>query len=205
MTPSTSRPSLCIGLALACAVAGSLAAAEAPPPAKRNAADYAGTKSCRMCHKKEADGNQYGKWEAGPHAKAVLVLATPEAKAVAAKLGIEDAQKSGKCLKCHATAYHLTESAKTEKITVAEGVTCESCHGPGKKYKSKTTMQDRTKAIAGGMIHPATKSCVLCHNEDSPTWNPERYTIKDGKKVGFDVKQAYEKIKHPKPAPEPAE
>jgi hypothetical protein len=167
---------------------------------ERDASLYAGTKSCRMCHKKDASGNQYAKWQAAPHAKAYENLASAEAKEVASKLGIADAQKSPKCLKCHSTAYNFTEKLVESKIAVEEGVTCEACHGPGKNYKSKTTMKSREKSIAGGLIYSATKSCVLCHNDTSPTWKADRYTTKDGKKVGFDKDLAYEKIKHPKPA-----
>jgi len=160
---------------------------------------YSGIKSCRMCHKKDASGNQYAKWQKSPHSKTIKVLGTPEAKAVAKKLGIDDPETSGKCLKCHSTAYNYTETKQTEKIAVKDGVTCESCHGPGKNYKSKKVMKDHKKAIEKGMIYPATKSCVKCHNDKSPSWKNDRYTTKDGKKVGFDVKQAYEKIKHPNP------
>jgi hypothetical protein len=175
--------------------------------AEPDASLYIGTKACSMCHKKDEVGNQLAKWQAGPHAKALESLGTPEAKAMGAKVGVDDPQKSGKCLRCHATAYNFTETlqvkaeeGETPKITVEDGVTCESCHGPGKNYKSKTVMQDRNKAIEGGMIYPATKSCALCHNDQSPSWKVDRYTTKDGKKVGFDPEQAYEKIKHPKPA-----
>ena len=164
-----------------------------------DAANYVGTKSCRMCHKKDATGNQYGKWLEGPHSKTFELLASEEAKAVAAKLGVEDPQTSGKCLKCHSTAYNFTEEVQSTKVVLEDGVTCESCHGPGKGYKSKKTMEDREKSIAGGMVYPATDSCAKCHNDSSPTWKADRYTTKDGKKVGFDAEQAYEKIKHPNP------
>ncbi|MBL7115984.1 MAG: cytochrome C554 [Kiritimatiellae bacterium] len=166
---------------------------------ERDPANYAGLKMCRICHKKEATGNQFGKWEEGPHSKTIEVLGTDEAKAVGAKLGINNPQESPKCLKCHSTAYHFTEKIQTKKVKVEDGVVCESCHGPGKNYKSKSVMKDREAAIAKGMIHPATKSCKLCHNDTSPTWKADRYTMADGTKVGFDVKQAYEKIKHPNP------
>jgi hypothetical protein len=165
----------------------------------RDASLYVGVKSCKMCHKKEEAGNQLQKWMDGPHAKAFAVLASDESKAAAAKLGIDDPQQSGKCLKCHSTAYNFTETVQSDKPPVDEGVSCESCHGPGKNYKSKKVMQVLDDSIAAGMIHPATKSCTLCHNDTSPTWNPERYTTKDGKKVGFDEEQAYEKIKHLNP------
>ncbi|MEI7437162.1 MAG: cytochrome c family protein [bacterium] len=175
--------------------------------AERDASLYIGTKTCAMCHKKAEGGNQFGIWQASPHAKAIESLGTPEAKAMGAKVGVADPQKSGKCLKCHSTAYNFTEELQVKavgeaaaKVAVEDGVTCESCHGPGKNYKAKTVMADRAQSIAGGLIYPAAKSCTLCHNDQSPAWKADRYTTKDGKKVGFDPEQAYEKIKHPDPA-----
>jgi nitrate/TMAO reductase-like tetraheme cytochrome c subunit len=165
------------------------------------AADFAGIKSCKMCHKKADTGDQFTKWQASPHAKAYEMLASPEAKAAGAKVGVDDPQKSGKCLKCHATAYNLTEQAvQSDKLAVEDGVTCESCHGAGAGYKAKAVMEDRQKSIEGGLVYPATKSCTNCHNDQSPSWKADRYTTKDGKKVGFDVDQAFESIKHPNPA-----
>jgi hypothetical protein len=154
----------------------------------RDPANYVGPKMCGICHKKDETGNQLAKWEASPHAKAFETLGTAKAKEIAKAKGIDDPQKSGECLQCHSTAYNWTTEKKTEKIKVEEGVTCESCHGPGKKYMGKTTMEDQAKAIAAGLVHPATKSCKLCHNEKSPTFKP------------FDEKTYVEKIAHPNPA-----
>ena len=189
-----------VSVIAACAVAGLLVAASGQAEEARDASLYVGVKSCKMCHKGEAKGDQFGKWEAGPHAKAFATLASPEAKAVAAKLKIDNPQTSGKCLQCHSTAYNWTETKQTETIPVEESVSCESCHGPGKNYKSKETMKSRDESVKAGMVYPATKSCERCHNEKSPNWNPEKYTTKDGKKVGFDVEQAYKKIEHPDPS-----
>ena len=183
----------CLSIAIAAFVAA-ISFAES-----RDAANYVGSKTCGICHKSEDNGNALAKWQASPHAKAFELLGTPEAKAVGAKVGVDNPQTSGKCLKCHSTAYNFTETVATEKIKPEDGVTCESCHGPGKKYMAKSTMEDRAKAIEGGMVYPASKSCELCHNEQNPTWKPDRYTTKDGKKVGFDYDQAFEKIKHPDP------
>jgi len=167
--------------------------------ADRDPSLYIGVKVCAMCHKKEESGNQIAKWEAGPHAKAFEKLGSPEAKEVGKKLDVDDPQKSGKCLKCHSTAYNWTEQVATDRIPPEQGVTCESCHGPGKNYMKQSVMEDRKQCIENGMIYPATKSCELCHNDQNPTWKADRYTTKDGKKVGFDAEQAYEKIKHPNP------
>lgn len=161
-----------------------------------------GTKKCAMCHKKDDTGNQYEKWQAMKHASAYEVLATEEAKAVAAQLGIDDPQTSGACLKCHSTAYYFTEELKSAAVAVEDGVSCESCHGPGADYKKKSIMLSLEESMANGMVHPATDRCVLCHNDESPSWDPERYTLPDGTKTGFDVAQAYEKMKHERPAVE---
>jgi hypothetical protein len=164
-------------------------------------AKLVGTKKCAMCHKKADKGNQYGKWQSMGHSKAYETLATEEAKAIGAKLGVADPQSSGQCLKCHSTAYYFTEERQTEEITLENGVSCQSCHGPGADYKKKSIMESLDESIANGMVHPAKeKSCTLCHNDTSPTWKPDRYTTAAGEKVGFDVNQAYEKIKHERPA-----
>ena len=155
--------------------------------ADRDAANYVGIKTCGICHKKEESGNQFAKWQAGPHSKAFETLGTPAAKEAGKKLGVEDPQKSGKCLKCHSTAYNFTEAVTTEKIKPEDGVVCESCHGPGKKYMTKSTMEDKAKAVEAGLIAPATQSCPLCHNNQSPTFK------------GFDEKAMVEKIAHPDP------
>jgi hypothetical protein len=127
-------------------------------------------------------------------------------------------------LKCYATAYNWTEQVQTRKIKTEDGVVCESCHGPGDAYISKTvmeitlakeplhvfapltktcmlrlTMKQRNEAVAAGLIYPATQSCTRCHNEQSPAWKPDRYTTADGKKVGFDLTQNAARIAHARP------
>jgi len=166
-----------------------------------DASKFIKLKTCVICHKKDDTGNQYGKWQEMAHAKAYENLASAESKEVGAKVGVDDPQTSGKCLKCHATAYNFTEERQTEEVTLEEGVSCQSCHGPGADYKKKEIMSDHDTAVAAGLVFPAKeKSCTRCHNEESPTWNPEKYTAADGTKTGFDVEQAYEKIKHERPA-----
>ncbi|NOY82186.1 MAG: cytochrome C554 [Kiritimatiellaeota bacterium] len=169
------------------------------PAGESNPADCVGVKLCRMCHKKKDQGNQYQIWKESAHAKAFDSLGSDKAKAFAKKAGVADAQKSGKCLKCHSSTYNFTEQPVLTKVRVEEGVVCETCHGYGKKYFKKSIMKDKAKAVALGLIDPPTKNCTRCHNEQSPTWDPGKYTLKDGTKSGFDVEQAAAKIAHPIP------
>lgn len=170
--------------------------------------DFVGAKKCKMCHKKPATGAQYIKWQEAQHSKAFETLASDEAKAVAKELGIEDPQKSGKCLQCHSTAYNHTETlAKnigTKKsgeplLTVEEGVSCESCHSAGADYKKKKVMKDYDLSVTNGMNPEPKKECLNCHNDKNPTWDNTKYKLADGTTSGFDFDQAWEEIKHPIP------
>lgn len=136
--------------------------------------EYIGAAKCKMCHNKPPQGEQFKKWAASPHANAMKSLKGDEAK-------------DPKCLKCHSTAFGLTLS-DTQTITVAEGVSCESCHGAGSKYKSPAIMKDQAKSIAAGMIIPDEKLCKKCHNAESPNFK------------GFDYKTYSAKIAHPNPS-----
>jgi hypothetical protein len=90
-------------------------------------------------------------------------------------------------LKCHATAYNFSEAKVTESVPVEEGVSCESCHGPGKDYMKKSVMEDKDAAIEAGLVIPDEQTCKKCHNEESPNYKP------------FDFAARWEEIKHPVP------
>lgn len=187
-----------IGAIMGLVLGGGNALAGDPDPA-----NYVGVKSCKICHKSPEKGDQFGVWSQSAHSQAYARLASPEAKAAGEKLGVADPQTSTKCLKCHSTAYNFSETppAADSKVTLEEGVSCESCHGPGKDYKSKEVMSDKAASVAAGLIIPGSLNCVKCHNEESPSWKADRYTDKDGNPVGFDLEKAFEKIKHPAPKP----
>lgn len=125
-------------------------------------AQYIGAAKCKMCHNKAEKGEQYNKWAKGPHAKAMASLKGDDAK-------------NPKCLKCHSTAAGV-DQALVASITVAEGVSCETCHGPGSLYKTATIMKDRKASMAKGMIIPDEKLCRKCHNEQSPDFKGFNYT-----------------------------
>jgi hypothetical protein len=152
---------------------------------------YIGVDGCKMCHKKEATGDQYGKWAAGPHAGAYATLGTDAAKAAAAAAGIEgNPQEAPECLKCHVTAAGVDAARLDAKYKVEDGVGCESCHGAGSEYKSMKVMKDREASIAAGLVIPNEETCKTCHNEESPTFK------------GFDFAKYAAQIAHPNPAAE---
>lgn len=134
---------------------------------------YIGAPKCKMCHNKPDKGEQYNKWAAGPHAKAMESLKGDEAK-------------DPKCLKCHSTAASVDKSLLAG-IKVEEGVSCESCHGPGSVYKTASLMKDRAKSMEKGLILPTEQVCKQCHNEESPTFK------------GFNFKEYVAKIAHDDP------
>lgn len=165
-------------------------------------AEYVGNSQCKMCHNKEADGKVWTVWSSSAHAKAYELLGTPESKAVAEKAGVTGSpQEAPECLSCHVTAY--SKDAMPAKIKMEDGVQCESCHGPASLHvadgKAKMMKKDETVDISAHIKKGDEAGCRTCHNEKSPTWNPERYTLADGTKAGFDFEQAWKKIEHGKP------
>ncbi|GAB4313617.1 MAG: cytochrome c family protein [Bacteroidales bacterium] len=137
-------------------------------------ADYVGAMKCKMCHNKPAIGEQYKKWLEGPHANALKSLSSEKALAYAKEHGIADPAKEESCLKCHST-YAQIDQDHNIGVKPTEGVSCESCHGAGSKYKTNSIMKNREKAIAAGLIIPDAKTCEGCHNEDNPFHKPFNY------------------------------
>jgi len=149
-----------------------------------------GVAKCKMCHKAKT-GDQFAIWEGSAHAKAFETLKSEEAIAVAKEKGLGNPWEEAACLKCHTTQHFLgAELDAKGKYDIAEGVSCEACHGAGSEYKSKKVMEDREAALAAGMSLEGEATCVKCHNEESPTFK------------GFDFAAMWEKIKHPVPESE---
>jgi hypothetical protein len=107
------------------------------------------------------------------HAKAMESLSAEEAK-------------DPKCLKCHSTYGSVSEDLILT-LKVEEGVSCESCHGPGSKYFPSGIMKSREKSMAKGLILPTEEVCVACHNEESPHFK------------GFNFAEYVKQISHPDP------
>ncbi len=150
---------------------------------------YIGASKCKMCHNKPAKGEQYNKWLAAPHANSMKSLSNEESLAYAKENGIADPTKDPGCLSCHATAGAI-DASLNGGIKMAEGVSCESCHGPGSAYKNMAIMKDREKSMGKGLILPTKEVCVGCHNDKNPFHKP------------FNFDEAVKKIDHMAPAAE---
>ncbi|MBI1320245.1 MAG: hypothetical protein GC168_15065 [Candidatus Hydrogenedens sp.] len=205
------RSSALAGLAIA---AGLVTAAlntesvygQPPVPDKAKDWTYVGQGQCKVCHNGPKEGAQWDKWHNALHAHALELLETDAAKEAAVKAGLTTPPaESPECLKCHVTGYDPVAKAAPAKITPADGVQCESCHGPASEHLKDAKVLKFTPAkiseidILAHQLVPTEETCRGCHNDSSPTWKADRYTLENGEKVGFDFKQAWAKIAHDHP------
>jgi hypothetical protein len=157
--------------------------------ASATAHKYIGADKCKPCHMTKAKGNQYGAWLNSAHAKAYETLAGEKALAYAKEKAMaKSPQETAECLGCHVTGHGKAADLFEASFKKEQGVSCESCHGPGSAYKDMKVMKDRAASVAAGMNVPDEKTCTGCHNDKSPTFK------------GFVYKEALAKIAHPNPA-----
>ncbi len=150
---------------------------------------YTGVMACARCHKGPMMGYQFSQWRESLHARAYAVLGTPAGQRRAAKAGIAgDPQTCRKCLRCHSTGAGLGEDRFLAGFDQADGVQCESCHGPGSEYHPEAIMRDRRAARQAGLQPVTQKTCMKCHKNAH------------GRK--FDHAAAVKKIAHPTRLPE---
>ncbi len=150
-------------------------------PAAADDFDYDGRKKCSGCHK-----SQYKSWRKTSHAKALDSLQAGEKTEAKIKADLDpdkDYSEDEKCVGCHTTGFGMEGGYDIEdpsKYTV--GVGCESCHGPGKKYrrlhreasirfdKTKTPTPRQTLADAGEE-YEFIERCKSCHmNYEGSPW-----------------------------------
>jgi hypothetical protein len=173
-------------------------------------AAYIGHDQCKVCHNKKPEGEQWNVWKKMKHASAFEALKTDQAKEVAKEKGLAvPPEQAPECLRCHVTAYDVEKKAAPAKIKVEMGVQCETCHGGGAEHLKDGRQVMFKKSEAGdidwmaNLLAVKEADCRKCHNEESPTWDSEKYTIlegeKKGQKVGFDFEQAKAKVSHPNP------
>jgi hypothetical protein len=191
MEATMRQVSICV-LAIGLLAISGLFAVMSPALAEEETqATFLGVEKCKMCHKTAAQGEQHPIWLKSQHAKAYETLAGEKAKEFAKARGIENPQTATECLKCHVTAHGVDAKLLGPKYQITDGVGCESCHGAGGNYSKSKTMKAVTKRevkpASVGLTIPDEKTCVKCHNKESPSF------------TGFDFKKMVAKIAHPVP------
>ena len=179
------RRSIAVGLgALALLTLAALFLIARPEGAQATAqgaagASYVGVASCggTTCHgRSEGDGpvvrqDEIMLWQdpataAGAHSRAYAVLSDPRSRVIAQRLGIGEATGAPMCLGCHATP----PGPRGARFQLADGVGCESCHGPASGWLSSHYAVGGTHAnnVARGLIpleDPRARAavCLDCH------------------------------------------
>src|ERR1700731_974375 len=167
------RMGLGAALLTLCALPSSVGAAENDSPKYMGPGSCAAT-SCHGSVKPVADSrilqNEYSTWIIkDKHSKAYQALTGDigERMARILKLGSK-AEDSPKCLACH--ALYTTTGQRGRPFEIADGVSCENCHGPSSAWLGPHTERQWTheKSVALGMtdtrnvIH-RTEKCLECH------------------------------------------
>lgn len=114
--------------------------------------------------------NEYVTWSRlDKHARAYQVLLDERSRKIANKFGLRTpAHESKQCLDCH--AHNVPAERRGERFKLADGVTCEACHGPAGRWLATHVEPGATHAanVAHG-LYPAERSreraqlCLSCH------------------------------------------
>jgi hypothetical protein len=141
-----------------------------------------GAEACNECHAPMVEA-----WKLTHHYDTFNKMhTTPEAKAIAAKMGLRRIKSESLCLKCHYT----DKSDDSGKVTPISGISCESCHGAAKdwiKVHNDVKVPDHfANAEKLGMLNPnnyyfVAANCFSCH-----TVPEEKLVNVGGHKAGSD-------------------
>lgn len=173
-TSSFSRAAPLLAVIIFATCPDTSAATDTPEPIK-----YIGPGSCAAtsCHGsvKPVAGsrilqNEYSTWILqDKHSRAYQALTGDVGERMVRILKLGDkAEESQKCLACHALS--VASEQRGRPFEIAEGVSCENCHGPASAWLGPHTTRDwpHEKSVAQGMtdtrnvIH-RTEKCLECH------------------------------------------
>lgn len=111
------------------------------------AATMAGWQSCRSCHPVQTEY-----WQQTRHAKAWETLV------------VKNQQFNQDCLICHVTLPTYNKEVILRENLIASltpefhGVSCESCHGPGRNHVESPEINK--------LLKPTAETCITCHTPD---------------------------------------
>jgi hypothetical protein len=113
---------------------------ERPAPPAKVTGKIQGVGGCAAagCHNaplaQGTPGTEYGTWVHDPHGRAFATLESPLYKSILSRLK-NTAYTEDLCLKCHATS--TSDGSPLAKDLLADGIGCESCHGPAEKWRTE--------------------------------------------------------------------
>lgn len=113
--------------------------------------------------------NEYTIWIAqDKHARAFAVLGNNVSERIGRILNIGPTTKAPKCLVCHSLYVPVEQQAQTFEL--ADGVSCENCHGPASGWLGPHTTRDwpHDKSVQLGMydtrdLEKRSLKCLTCH------------------------------------------
>jgi len=113
--------------------------------------------------------NEYSTWVTqDKHAHAYTALTEPLGRQMSAILKIGPAEKAHQCLVCHAVDADPAHRARV--FDIAEGVSCESCHGPasgwlGPHIQPTAKHEDMVKLglVDNQSLPVRSEHCLTCH------------------------------------------
>jgi hypothetical protein len=160
---------------------------------------FLGAQSCSAssCHGGAGDkSNQYTIWSTRDfhHARPYATLQTARSERLAEVLKIGNPTQSARCAVCHAPFQTVPAERLGKEAKVAEGISCETCHGPAENWIRSHTRPDYTHAdrVAAGMrdlknLYVCANTCVACHQNLDPeiraAGHPELIFEMDGQSV----------------------
>src|SRR6266481_5086220 len=174
LKPGIAQPVLILAAVCFCLIPASSASRDTPEQSK-----YIGPGSCAAtsCHGsvKPVAGsriyqNEYSTWilqDKHSHSYGALTGDVGERMARILKLESK-AEEAPKCLACH--ALYTTSEQHGRPFEMADGVSCENCHGPASAWLGPHTTRDwpHEKSVALGMydtrnVIRRTEKCLECH------------------------------------------
>jgi hypothetical protein len=143
--------------------------------------EYLGVATCAgsTCHgRNEGDGkvvrqDELRLWQepsskTGAHSRTYAALASARGQRIATALGLGQATQAPACLGCHAT--YVPANQRGQRFRLADGVGCESCHGPASGWLAGHYAMPATHAknVANGLTaleNPRARAavCLDCH------------------------------------------
>jgi hypothetical protein len=145
-------------------------------------AKIVGPEACNECHAPIVEA-----WKLTHHFDTFNSMhRRPEAREIAAKMGIRRIKDESLCLRCHYTA----KAGDDGKVTAISGISCESCHGAAadwiKVHSATNNPGHLADAVKLGMLRPGdyyhvAANCFSCH-----TVPEEKLVNVGGHKAGSD-------------------